>query len=113
MIFFLKKLTIFLYLGTGMNELKATFPFLFLIIAVSLSNGKQSSRVKLYCYDGPNCAGIRVKFEVTAVPDLAKYPYYFDNRIQSCLFNGMWILYDGVYYNRHNLDVSSFAYVIS
>ena len=68
----------------------------------------------LYCYDRPNCQGIRVRFEnnYRAVPDLAQYPFDFDNRIQSCVFNGMFILYDGIYYNENNLGVSIIANLI-
>ena len=60
----------------------------------------------IYCYDGPNCAGIRIQINLDPVPDLGASPYYFDNRIQSCLYNGIYILYDGRNYNMDNLNVS-------
>ena len=47
------------------------------------------------------------------VPDLGASPYYFDNRIQSCLYNGIYILYDGRNYNMNNLNVSkTFLYIL-
>ena len=60
----------------------------------------------IYCYDGPNCGGIRIQINIDPVPDLGQSPYYFDNRIQSCLYNGIYILYDGRNYNVDNLNVS-------
>ena len=94
-----------------MYAIKIAFPFLLFIVTSSTIHGMQ---VSLYCYDKPNCQGIRVQFENDnlIVPDLAQHPYYFDNRIQSCVFNGMFILYDGIYYNENNLGVSIIAIVI-
>ena len=60
----------------------------------------------LYCYDGPNCAGIRIQINTDPVYDLGASPYYFDNRIVSCLYNGIYILYDGRNFNQDNLNVS-------
>ena len=60
----------------------------------------------IYCYDGPNCAGIRIQINMDPVPDLGQSPYYFDNRIVSCLYNGIYILYDGRNFNQDNLNVS-------
>ena len=68
---------------------------------------KASSNQRLYCYDGPNCQGIRITIETLSVPDLGQSPYYFDNRIQSCLYNGIYILYDGPNFNENNLGVST------
>lgn len=59
----------------------------------------------LYCYDQPNCEGIRITIGTTPVPDLGAYPYYFDNRIVSCNYNGIYILYDERNYNQDNLQV--------
>ena len=94
-----------------MYAMKIAFPFLLFIVTSSMIHGM---RVSLYCYDKPYCQGYRVRFENDnlAIPDLAQYPYYFDNRIQSCEFNGMFILYDGIYYNENNLGVSIIAIVI-
>ena len=98
-------------LGKRMYAIKIAFPFLLFIITSSTIHGMH---VSLYCYDRPNCQGIRVRFEnnYRAVPDLAQYPFDFDNRIQSCVFNGMFILYDGIYYNENNLGVSIIANLI-
>ena len=94
-----------------MYAIKIAFPFLLFIVTSSTIHGMQ---VSLYCYDKPYCQGVRVRFENDnlIVPDLAQHPYYFDNRIQSCVFNGMFILYDGIYYNENNLGVSIIAIVI-
>ena len=94
---------------------KAMLPFLSLMVSVctclhpDLTGRKfdAKSNVKLYCYDRPNCEGIRVEFGTNTVVDLSQPPYFFDNRIQSCLFYGMFILYDGIYFNENNLNVSS------
>ena len=94
-----------------MYSIKMAIPFLLFIITSSTIHGMH---VSLYCYDEPNCQGFRVRFEddYRAVPDLAQYPFNFNNRIQSCVFNGMFILYDGIYYNENNLGVSIIANVI-
>ena len=94
-----------------MYAIQIASPFLLFIVTSSTTHGMQ---VSLYCYDEPNCQGYRVRIENDdlAVPDLAQHPYYFDNRIQSCVFNGMFILYDGIYYNENNLGVSIIANVI-
>merc|ERR1712080_258614 len=63
----------------------------------------------LYCYDQPNCVNYRITIRTTPVPDLADSPYYFDNRIQSCNYNGIYILYDGRNYNQDNLDGAVYA----
>lgn len=60
----------------------------------------------IYCYDRPNCQGSRVQVGTSPVPDLNASPYYFDNRIESCNYNGIYILYDGRNYNQDNLNVS-------
>ena len=95
--------------------IKAVFLFLSLLVSASkclhpdLIGRKFDTRsnVKLYCYDRPNCEGIRVEFGTNKVVDLSQPPYFFDNRIVSCLFYGMFILYDGIYFNENNLNVSS------
>ena len=60
----------------------------------------------LQCYDGTDCIGShQCNIGTTPVPDL--YVAHMDNRIQSCLYNGIYILYDETYYNRDNLNVST------
>ena len=61
----------------------------------------------IYCYDQPNCYGTRITINTNPVPDLGSSPYYFDNRIESCNYNGIYILYDGRNYNQDNLNVST------
>ena len=61
---------------------------------------------RLECYDQQNGAGNRVTVGTNPVPDLGQSPYYFDNRIQSCNYNGIYILYDERNYNQYNLNVS-------
>ena len=61
---------------------------------------------RLDCYDQTNCYGTRITIGTSPVPDLNSSPYYFDNRIQSCKYNGIYLLYDGRNYNQVNLDVS-------
>jgi len=63
----------------------------------------------LYCYDGPNCAGIIIQINTDPVYDLGASPYYFDNRIVSCLYNGIYILYDGRNFNQDNLNGAVYA----
>ena len=79
----------------------------FLLTALCVaSQAEAHSNQRLYCYDGWNCEGIRITIERSPVPDLGNPPYYFDNRIQSCLYNGIYILYDGPNFNEYNLGVS-------
>ena len=61
---------------------------------------------RLDCYDQTNCYGTRITIGTSPVPDLNSSPYYFDNRIQSCNYNGIYLLYDGRNYNQDNLNVS-------
>ena len=61
---------------------------------------------RLDCYDQTNCYGSRITIGTSPVPDLNSSPYYFDNRIQSCNYNGIYLLYDGRNYNQDNLNVS-------
>ena len=68
---------------------------------------------RLDCYDSTNCNGIRITIGTTPVPDLAYSPYYFDNRIQSCLYNGIYMLYDGRNYNQDNLNVGTVIFKIN
>jgi hypothetical protein len=80
----------------------------FLLTALRVaSHAKASSNQRLYCYDGLNCEGIRITIGTFPVPDLGDHPYYFDNRIQSCLYNGIYILYDGLNFNKNSLGVST------
>ena len=60
----------------------------------------------LDCYDQENGYGSRVSIGTTPVPDLNQSPYYFDNRIRSCNYNGIYILYDEYNYNQNNLNVN-------
>ena len=71
------------------------------------SNVSLPSDQHLDCYDQANGFGNRVSIGTTPVPNLSQSPYYFDNRIQSCNFNGIYILYDGYTYNQGNLNVST------
>ena len=43
---------------------------------------------------------------ISYTPDLI--PYNFDNRIASCCFNGVWMLYDDYFFNRDNFKVFHF-----
>jgi len=63
----------------------------------------------IYCYDQPNCYGTRITIGTSPVPDLGQSPYYFDNRIESCNYNGIYILYDGRNYNQDNLNGAVYA----
>ena len=61
---------------------------------------------QLTCYDGTNCIGNhQCTIGKTPVPDLAVAN--MDNRIQSCLYNGIYILYDEKNYNQNNLNVGT------
>ena len=66
-----------------------------------------NSDQRMDCYDSANGYGSSVHIGTSPVPDLNQSPYYFDNRIESCNFNGIYILYDGYNYNQGNLNVSS------
>ena len=72
----------------------------------SVDEPKSSYNQQLDCYDQPNCYGTHITIGSSPVPDLANAPYYFDNRIVSCMYNGIYNLYDGWYYNQDNLNVS-------
>ena len=60
---------------------------------------------RLECYDQENGYGNRITIGTTPVPDLGQSPYYFDNRIRSCNYNGIYLLYDEYNYNQNNLNV--------
>lgn len=98
-----------------MIAIKVTFAFLCLILTVSSNKERQVSSVKLYCYDKPNCKGKWIALENSnlKVPVLGAYPFHFDNRIRSCRFNGMFILYQDVNFNINELDVRNVAYAIT
>jgi len=64
---------------------------------------------RLDCYDQTNCYGTRITIGTSPVPDLNSSPYYFDNRIQSCNYNGIYLLYDGRNYNQDNLNGAVYA----
>merc|ERR1712038_1733802 len=78
---------------------------------VTTDDGKLTSGADqyIYCYDQPNCYGTRITIGTSPVPDLAYSPYYFDNRIQSCNYNGIYILYDGRNFNQDNLNGAVYA----
>ena len=61
---------------------------------------------RLDCYDRDDCTGARITVRGNSVPNLAAYPYHFDNRIRSCRFNGIYILYDWRYYNQNDIKVT-------
>ena len=67
---------------------------------------------RLDCYDQTNCYGSRITIGTSPVPDLNSSPYYFDNRIQSCNYNGIYLLYDGRNYNQDNLNVSMITLMV-
>merc|ERR1719347_1192962 len=53
----------------------------------------------LDCYEYSNLSGDRVK-AIDYIPDLRNYN--FDNRIASCCFTGIWLLYDEYTYNKYS-----------
>ena len=64
---------------------------------------------KLHCYDELGCPphyGTNITIGMNNAPDLSKYPYYFKNRIKSCMFNGIYLLYEFTYYNKDHVTVS-------
>ena len=63
----------------------------------------------LHCYDELGCPphyGSNITIGMNNAPDLSKYPYYFDNRIKSCMYNGIYLLYEFTYYNKDHVKVS-------
>merc|ERR1712018_285764 len=82
------------------------------------------SNQNLRCFDQVNESGYYVNFGTTAVPDLSRSPYNFDNRAVSCRFNGIYFLYDNYNYNpngnaavyaetwgdNYNANLNDFAY---
>merc|ERR1719184_119323 len=85
------------------------------------------SNQNLRCYDQPNESGYYVNIGTTAVPDLSRSPYNFDNRAVSCRFNGIFFLYDNYNFNpngnaavyaetwgdNYNVNLNDFAYKAS
>ena len=64
---------------------------------------------KLHCYDELGCPphyGSNITIGMNNAPDLSKYPYYVKNRIKSCMFNGIYLLYEYTYYNKDHVTVS-------
>ena len=82
-------------------------------ITITERNANLAQDQYLDCYDQPNCYGTRVSIQTNPVPDLAQPPYYFDNRIESCNYNGIYNLHDGYNYNQNNLNVSYNARLLS
>jgi len=75
-------------------------------IATMLSSDVGSGAQHLRCYDRANQVGIAIDIGNQAVADLSRPPYYFDNRIASCTFNGIYFLYDDYNFNaRHSAAV--------
>ena len=63
----------------------------------------------LHCYDELGCPphyGSNITIGMNNAPDLSKYPYYVKNRIKSCMFNGIYLLYEYTYYNKEHVTVS-------
>jgi len=88
---------------------------------------RAGSNQNLRCYDQPNESGYYVNIGTTAVPDLSRSPYNFDNRAVSCRFNGIFFLYDNYNFNpngnaavyaetwgdNYNVNLNDFAYKAS
>jgi len=66
-------------------------------------DGKNAGSQTADCYDYPNSGGDRITV-VDYISDLAEY--WWDNKVESCCFTGIWLLYDGVNYNSENPDAS-------
>ena len=66
------------------------------------------SNQNLRCFDQVNESGYYVNIGTTAVPDLSRSPYNFDNRAVSCRFNGIYFLYDNYNFNP-NGNVSAIS----
>ena len=63
----------------------------------------------LHCYDELGCPphyGSNITIGMNNAPDLSKYPYYVKNRIKSCMFKGIYLLYEYTYYNKDHVKVS-------
>ena len=69
------------------------------------SNSVQENRQKLTCYERYNHQGDSVVLNEYA-PILDNYN--FDNRVSSCCFEGIWLLYDQEYYNTNNPNALAF-----
>merc|ERR1712110_591449 len=78
------------------------------VSSVSLRALRVGSNQNLRCFDQPNESGYYVNIGTTAVPDLSRSPYNFDNRAVSCRFNGIYFLYD-----NYNANLNDFAYKAS
>lgn len=90
---------------------------------MQLKSGAQHLR----CYDSPNQVGYHIDISNTAIPNLASSPYYFDNRMASCTYNGIYFLYDSYNFNtgtnaavyaetwgdNYNVNLNDFAYKAS
>ena len=63
----------------------------------------------LHCYDQLGCPshyGSNITIGMNNAPDLSKYPYYLKNRIKSCMYNGIYLLYEFTYYNKDHVKAS-------
>ena len=59
---------------------------------------------KVTCYDGKGQTGESLDLVTGAIADLG-WGYNFDDKISSCCFQGIWILYEDAAYNIDNHDV--------
>lgn len=82
---------------------------LFNATGVNLRASTRDVNQHLSCYDNRGCQGIQVEFDRYPVPNLGLSPYYFDNRIVSCIYNGIYLLHDDYNYNDNNLNAGVFA----
>ena len=56
------------------------------------------------CYDGKGQTGESLNLVTGYIADLS-WGYNFDNKISSCCFQGIWILYEDYAYNIDHHDV--------
>jgi hypothetical protein len=69
-----------------------------------LDGDSAAGRQKIVCYDGPNQTGQSI-----VIDDYMPYiEGNMGNRIESCCFNGIWILYGEENYNRDDLTAHNF-----
>lgn len=81
------------YLDSSSQESRAQY------LNTSTVSLRVGSNQNLRCFDQTNESGYYVNIGTTAVPDLSRSPYNFDNRAVSCRFNGIFFLYDNYNFN--------------
>ena len=66
---------------------------------------------ELECFDEVGGGGNSISIEggESLIDDLANPSYDFDDRIQSCYFSGVFVLYDIKSYNGDHLNVSKYT----